>query len=177
MLLPEGQAWIQARTGQNISHDKLSPTHAPWEKERVQSNKRLWMSLTNEDLLELPDWRVVRIYLDAFAATSIMRRIFPVIDPDLFEETITTAYQQSSSSSRQISSRACVTAFLAFVCRLPPIKQLTQNTPVDHELLAYKTQFLISQVLQERATLDALQAITMLVSLISGSPFQCRSIS
>lgn len=177
LLLPEGQAWIQARTGQAISHDKLSPMHAPWEKERAQSNKRLLISLTNEDLLGLPDWRTVRLYLDAFTASSVMRRIFPVIDPDLFEETISVAYQQSTSSSRQMSSRACVTAFLAFVCRLPQIKRLTQNSPVDHELLAYKTQFLISQVLQEPATLDALQAITMLVRLSSDRPCQRRSIS
>lgn len=163
-LLPEGQAWIQARTGQAIAHDKLGPIHAPWEKERAQSNKRLLMSLTNEDLFVLPDWRTVRLYLDAFKASSVMRRIFPVIDPDLFEETISIAYQQSTSSSRQMSSRACVTAFLAFVSRLPPIKGDIQNSPVDHELLAYKTQFLISQILQEPATLDALQAVTMLVS-------------
>lgn len=169
-LLPEGQAWIQARTGQAIAHDKLSPMHPPWEKERAQSNKRLLMSLTNEDLLGLPDWRTVRLYLDAFTTTSAMRRIFPVIDPDLFEETISIAYQQSTSNSRQLSSRACVTAFLAFVCRLAPINRITQNSPVDHELLAYKTQFLIAHILQEPATLDALQAITMLVRLSSDCP-------
>jgi hypothetical protein len=94
-----------------------------------------------------------------------MRRIFPVIDCDLFEETIHAAYQQSSSSHRQISSRACVTAFLAFICRLPPIKDLTQETPIDHETLAGKCQFLIAQVLQEPATMDALQAVTMLVRI------------
>jgi hypothetical protein len=162
-LLPEGQAWIQSRTGQTISHDKLSPLHAPWEKERSQANQKLLMSLTSQNLFEPPDWRVVRLYFEAYKSSTVIRRIFPVIDCDLFEETIHAAYQQSSTGYRQTSSRACITAFLAFICRLPPIKMLARETPVDHESLAGKCQFMISQVLQEPATMDSLQAVTMLV--------------
>ncbi|CEJ53697.1 hypothetical protein PMG11_00046 [Penicillium brasilianum] len=170
-LLPEGQAWIQSRTGQTIARNKLSPMPAPWEKERAQVNKNLLMSLANQNLFDPPDERVVRLYFEAYRSSAVFRRLFPVIDCDLFEETLQAAYQPQSGGSRETSSRACVTAFLAFVCRLPTVKELAQETPVDHEALAGKCQFLISQVLQEPATLDAFQTVTMmtLYELASGN--------
>lgn len=168
-LFPEGQEWIKARTGQAVSIDKLSPARAPWEKERGQSFNTLLMNMNSLSPFELPDLGTVRVYIEAYKRSKVMRRIFPVIDPVLFEETVSTAYRQSISSFTygQASARVCVIAFLTFVSRLPPVNDIVgaiNIPPIDHDLLATRAQFLMPQVLQESASLDSAQAITMLVS-------------
>lgn len=169
-LFPEGQEWIKARTGQRSAIDKLSP--APWDKERGQTFNTVLMNLSVNTCnpYELPDWRTVQVYLHAYKSSKVMQRIFPIIDRDLFEETLNKAYSQSTSTLKygQASARVCVIAFLAFVSRLPHVKTIvnttTTTTPVDYDLLATKAQFFMPQVLQEPAGLDAAQAITILVS-------------
>lgn len=118
---------------------------------------------------ELPELGVLQAYLEAFKASKVMRRIFPVIDSELFDETIRKAYKQSSSSFSygQASARVCVIAFLTFISRLPLVKETVAALnvpPVDYDLLATRAQFLIPQVLQESPSLDSAQALTMLVS-------------
>jgi hypothetical protein len=59
-------------------------------------------------------------------------------------------------------------AFLAFVARLPPIKEFVMNSPlgeVDYDALAIRAQFFLTQVLQEPASLEGAQAVTILVSM------------
>ncbi|OQE13787.1 hypothetical protein PENFLA_c043G09707 [Penicillium flavigenum] len=169
-LFPEGQEWIKARTGQPLAIDKLCPERAPWDKERGQTFNTVLMNINMNTCnpYELPDWRTVQVYFQAYKNSKVMRRVFPVIDPELFEETIKTAYSQSPSTFRygQASARVCVIAFLTFVSRLPDVKRfvstITATAPVDHDLLATKAQFFMPQVLQESASLDAAQAITIL---------------
>ncbi|KAJ5666490.1 transcriptional regulator family: Fungal Specific TF [Penicillium maclennaniae] len=164
---PKGQAWIQARTGQTIASNKLSPTRAPWEKERGQATNNILIDLRSHDPFELPDPRILRLHVDAFKNSVLMRRIFPVIDPELFEETVTSAYQQSPNNFQfgQASTRACIIAFVAFTTRLPPVQtQVKASTtiPIDHDAMATRAQFLLSQMLQEPASLEGAQAVTML---------------
>ncbi|KAJ5505163.1 hypothetical protein N7463_008037 [Penicillium fimorum] len=169
-LFPEGREWIKARTGQEVAMDKLSPVRVPWDKARGKTFNTVLMNMNMNTCnpYELPDWRTVQVYFQAYKSSKVMRRIFPVIDPELFEETLTTAYSQSPSTFEygQASARVCVIAFLTFISRLPDVKDIvtatTTITPVDHDLLATKAQFLMPQVLQEPASLDAVQAITML---------------
>ncbi|CAI7621355.1 unnamed protein product [Penicillium bialowiezense] len=166
-LFPEGQEWITARTGQVVSLDRLSPARAPWEKERGQSFNTLLMNMNSLNPFELPDLGILRVYVEAFKRSKVMRRIFPVVDTELFEETISTAYKQSISSFTygQASARVCVIAFLTFVSRLPPVNEIVgalHIPPIDHDLLATRAQFLMPQVLQESAGLDSAQALTML---------------
>ncbi|KAJ5923844.1 hypothetical protein N7466_008031 [Penicillium verhagenii] len=168
-LLPEGQEWIRSRTGQTISSEKLSPTRAPWEKERGRISNTILMDLRNDDLFELPDRRSVQVYFDSYKRSTVMRRLFPVVDVDLFAETIDEAYRQSHSSFEfgQASTRACIIAFAAFVARLPPVVNDIRDPAcvsleIDHEVLASKAQFLLSQVIQEPASLEGAQAVTML---------------
>ena len=171
-LFPEGQEWIEARTGQHVSIDKLSPARAPWDKERGQTlnSVLLNMKMSTSNPYELPDWRTMQVYFQAYKSSNVMRRIFPVIDPELFEETIRTAYSHSLSTFRygQASARVCVIAFLTFVSRLPDVKHIVNTTTataaIDHDLLATKAKFFMPQVLQESASLDAAQAVTILVN-------------
>ncbi|KGO73956.1 Transcription factor, fungi [Penicillium italicum] len=169
-LFPEGQEWVKARTGQYSAIDKLSPARAPWDKERGQmlNSVMMNMKMNNCNPYELPDWRTVQVYFQAYKSSMVMRCVFPVIDPELFEETLKTAYSQSNSTLKygQASARVCVIAFLTFVSRLPDVKDIvsatTTTVPIDHELLATKAQFFMPQVLQEYASLDAAQAVTIL---------------
>jgi hypothetical protein len=171
-LFPEGQEWIKARTGQHSAIDRLTPARAPWDKERGQTFNTVLMDMSTNTCnpYELPDWRTVQVYFHAYKSSKVMQRIFPIIDQDLFEETLNKAYSQSTSTLKygQASARVCVIAFLTFVSRLPNVKTIvnatTMTTPVDHDLLATKAQFFMPQVLQESASLDAAQAITILVS-------------
>ncbi|KAF9239540.1 transcriptional regulator family: Fungal Specific TF [Penicillium roqueforti] len=169
-LFPEGQEWIEARTGQHVSIDKLSPARAPWDKERGQTLNSVLMNMNmnTSNPYELPDWGTMQVYFQAYKSSNVMRRIFPVIDPELFEETIRTAYSHSLSTFRygQASARVCVIAFLTFVSRLPDVKHIVNTTTataaIDHDLLATKAKFFMPQVLQESASLDAAQAVTIL---------------
>jgi len=166
-LLPGGQEWIQARTGQSISSDKLSPAQPPWETERGLTSYTL-KNMPSESLFDLPDRWVVRVYFDAYKSSAVMQCIFPVVDAELFEETIHAAYQQPQRGFKlgQASIRACIFAFLAFASRLPPVKMAVSCAsfaPIDHDALASKSQLLITQVLQDPTTLDGAQACTMLV--------------
>ncbi|OQD81585.1 hypothetical protein PENANT_c026G09190 [Penicillium antarcticum] len=175
-LFPEGQAWIEARTGQKIPIDTLSPSRAPWEKERGQSFNTLLMNMNALSPFDLPDYGVLQAHLEAFKASKVMRRIFPIIDFDLFDETIKTAYKRPGPTFGygQASARVCVIAFLTFISRLPHVKETLAAlniAPVDYDLLATRAQFLIPQVLQENPSLDAAQALTILtlVELSAGN--------
>ncbi|KAJ6014176.1 transcriptional regulator family: Fungal Specific TF [Penicillium herquei] len=170
-LVPEGQEWIQSRTGQTISSDNLSPARATWEKERGHSSNAILMSLRNHNhrVFELPPRQHVEYFFEGYKNTIIMRRIFPVVDDELFAVTIKEAYKQPQSSFKfgQASTRACIIAFLAFAARLPPVKGVLPIADytvldIDHETLASKAQFLLSQVLQEPASLEGVQAVTMM---------------
>ncbi|KAJ5973117.1 transcriptional regulator family: Fungal Specific TF [Penicillium vulpinum] len=168
-LFPEGQEWIKARTGQHVAIEKLCPARAPWDKERGQSFNTFLMNMNTCNPYELPDRETVQMYFQAYKSSRVMRRIFPIIDPELFEETLHTAYSQFSSTFKydQASARVCVIAFVIFVSRLPDLNDKVSAstmsaTPINHDQLATKAQFLMSQVLQESANLDAAQAITIL---------------
>lgn len=170
-LLPEGQQWVQQRTGQSIAFEKLSPARPPWEKQRALNSSALLMSLQTQNPFELPSQSVVDIYFDLYRS-ALMRLIFPVLDFVLFQETIKAAYQPQSSSRfyRPASARACIFSFIALASILHPpgLNQTPSHVPpVDSEAFAIKAQCLLPQVLQESASLDGLQTTVMLVSGLS----------
>ncbi|KAJ5554745.1 C6 transcription factor [Penicillium sp. DV-2018c] len=175
-LLPEGQEWIKARTGQSVAIDKLSPARVPWDKDRGQNFSTFLMNTNTKAIFELPEWETLQTYIKAYKSSKVMRRIFPVIDPELFDVTVNRAYAPSSLPFEhgQASAKACVIAFLTFVSRLSAVNEVIQKStihipPLDHDLLVAKAQFLLPQVMQEPAGLDTAQAITMLTLFELGS--------
>lgn len=165
-LLPEGQQWVQSRTGQKIAFDKLSPASPPWEKQRALSSNSRLMNLQTENPFELPPQDVVQAYFKIYRS-SLMQRVFPVVDPVLFGDTIRTAYQQLHPRNQygQASAKACVFAFVAFASILHSHDfDVTTLPPVDSETWATKAKCLLPQFVQETTTLDGLQAVMMLVS-------------
>lgn len=158
-----------------IAFDKLSPARPPWEKQRALSSNSSLMNPQTENPFELPPQGVVHVYFDIYRS-SLMQRVFPVVDPVLFGDTIRTAYQQSQPSDQygHASAKACVFAFLAFASILHGGDyDLASLPPVDSEAFATKAKCLLPQFMQETTTLDGLQSVTMLVSscLFSAKPY------
>jgi hypothetical protein len=127
------------------------------------------MNMLRQKLCGLPDRRLVRLYFDAYR-NSVMQRIFPVIDTDLFEETMVAAFSQPQSyfGQGQASSRICILAFLAFAASLPLVDIHLEDDSsflVDHESLASKSQLLLAGVVHEPPDMDVVQAVTMLARL------------
>lgn len=165
-LLPEGQQWVQARTGQPIAFDTA---RQPWEKQRALGSNSLLANMQTQNPFELPPENIVQVYLNVYSS-SLMQRIFPAVDPVLFRDTIRSAYKQTRSSNHygQASSKACVFAFIAFASILQCSGEDYQSNlpPVDSEAFATKVHCLLPQFTHETPTLDGLQAVTMLVSLV-----------
>jgi hypothetical protein len=116
---------------------------------------------------DLPDRDLVELNFNVYR-TSLMQRVFPVVDPVLFWTTINSAYKDrdSGSDSSHVSSKACIFAFSAFVSLLCNPCLLSQGRKMpyfDEEACSAKARYLLCQVLQEPPTLDGLQAVTMLV--------------
>lgn len=174
-LLPEGQRWVESRTGQTIAFEKLSPAKPPWEKQRAINSNALLMNLQARDPFQLPSLAVTESYFNLYKS-ALMRIIFPVLDFYLFRETIKIAYHSygSGESYRPASSRACIFAFIAFASLLhpPEASYNPQNVAaVDSEAFAIKAQCLLPQVLQESVALDGLQAAIFLVGCDFPSPW------
>lgn len=168
-LLPGIRKWVRACTGRAVSSDKLSPTSASRQHEQDQESSPVLASPPKQ-ILELPDWWVVRLYFDAYRKSPMMR-IFPIIEVELFQETIKAVYwpQQSGLRNAHASSRTCILAFLSFAARLPPVAIHLSVTPfptVEHGTMASKSQTLLTQVLGEPASLDIAQTATILASLL-----------
>ena len=117
-------------------------------------------------MFELPDRHAVEAHLNIFR-TTLMQRVFPIVDPILFPDTIKAAYSHSSLSAVRADVRACILSFLAFssILQVPEYKDRPLGLPpIDSEGLALKAQCLIPQVLREDASLEGLQALMILVS-------------
>ncbi|PYI05393.1 Zn(II)2Cys6 transcription factor [Aspergillus sclerotiicarbonarius CBS 121057] len=176
LLLPEGKRWVQSRTGQNISLSRLvSSNKPPWERQRALSSNALVMNPQTENAFELPDRALIENYMNLFSC-SFMRRIFPVLDPVLFKETIENAYQQRHLKFcyGKANLKASVFGFAAFVSLVPPPEFETQFRslpPLDGEANFTKAQCIVPQLLQESVSVEGLQAVTMLAlyELVTGN--------
>ncbi|KAL4742815.1 hypothetical protein BDV11DRAFT_202467 [Aspergillus similis] len=165
-ILPEGQEWVQSRTGQKLAFDQFTSNRAPWEKQRVQNSNAMLMHLQAPNALDLPDRQLIEISFNVYR-TSLMQRVFPVVDPVLFWTTIDSAYKErfSGSDGAHVSSKACIFAFATFVsglCNPCFVAQGKELPRFDEEACVLKARYLLCQVLQEPPTLDGLQAVTML---------------
>ncbi|KAL2854218.1 hypothetical protein BJX68DRAFT_254139 [Aspergillus pseudodeflectus] len=168
-ILPEGQEWVQSRTGQKLAFDKFTSLRTPWEKQRAVNSNDMLAQLQSPQLGELPDRHLLELSFEIYR-TSVMQRVFPVLDPMLFWSTIGSAYRERSSESDRCSAstKACIFAFAAFVGVLcsPCFAAQEQKLPrLDEEACIAKARYLLCEVLQEPPTMDGLQAVTILALL------------
>ncbi|KAL2855980.1 hypothetical protein BJY01DRAFT_231409 [Aspergillus pseudoustus] len=168
-ILPEGQEWVQSRTGQKLAFDKFTSLRTPWEKQRAVTSNDMLAQLQSPQLSKLPDRHLLEFSFEIYR-TSVMQRVFPAVDPVLFWSTIRSAYRERSSEHDRCptSTKACIFAFAAFVGVLcsPCFLDHGQKLPrLDEEACLAKARYLLCEVLQEPPTMDGLQAVTMLALL------------
>ncbi|KAE8356959.1 Zn(II)2Cys6 transcription factor [Aspergillus coremiiformis] len=176
LLLPEGQEWVQSRTGQAVDVEKLSPTRPPWEKQRALNSYALANDLKMGAAFDLPDRAVLEAHLERYRI-SLMQSVFPIVNPALFQETIDAVYRQAQPDSchAQAISKGCIFAFLAFSslimapCSAPEVQILPP--PVDGERYFMKAHSMVPQILQGTPTLDGVQTVVILAlfELVTGS--------
>ena len=153
----EGEKWIQTRAGSASTFRTLSATKLPWQ----QRKQRQLSAVPLDDDLELPDRSTVGAYFSVFC-NSALKLVFPIIDVDSFESTISQAYdtRQNSQLLDVISAKACVLSFMSIVVLMQG--KLEPYPTVDSEQCAAQARRLIPDIMLE-ANCASLQVCTMQV--------------
>lgn len=155
-----GRKWIEARTGQLLT---ITPLDLPlWYAQEQDYDG--FLSPTNFDL---PDLKVTEEYYNVFCDGHI-RYVFPMVDPELFKQTIATAYQPPGRmpSFQHARAKACVLSFISVISFMEPLAKVT---PIDFQKCALKAQYLLPQAMVD-TSIDGLQVAFMqcMINLFSG---------
>lgn len=160
-LLPESLQWIWSQSGLLVPFP--TPQHAPCETLGSKKSPP-----------ELPEEKLLRNFLDVYIC-SPTRRIFPVIDPALFDQTIKVAYLDDGTSYTQNqSAKACILTFMAMVSYLyhfDPSYHGAELPPIPRDAYIAHATALLPDLLQEPLDLDALQTIILIVG------FSCSALT
>lgn len=189
-LHEEGIQWIESKTGQKLVSalssvayrpgtgpgtvdDGQSPAPAPQSTTTSNVKNGEVLESQNPTDLTLPDtFDFVFMHLERFRYLRL-RHVFPVVDPDVFVNTITTAYQtpEAEVPYGYAGAKACIFAFLSFVSVLYSEEYLygpEQTFLIKNgSLYEAKAQRLVPQMLQEPASLDIAQTMMILVSALN----------
>lgn len=160
-----GEQWIYSRTGL-WPHFRNDDAFAFRETDHVPSAASALQSLKGPakqaEIQKLPERWITQALLDTFIASDF-RLVFPVVERELFEETIRVAYGApvTDATIEEIGSKACVLAFLCVTSH----HFATQDAAklVDSDACAKQAQLLISDFVED-ASLTTLQVMVMLVS-------------
>ncbi|KAJ5764733.1 fungal specific transcription factor [Penicillium odoratum] len=153
----QGQAWVENRSGESIIYNEIR-----------ESPESCYTSSTNTSTsdrappLTLPPISLVESSLESFLR-SRTRANFPLIDPNLFRETIQAAYGSSEIGPfRLISARICIATFLSFEAIFN--LDIERAPPFNFEEYISAAENALPQ-LTAGMHLDGFQACVMLVSL------------
>lgn len=151
----EGQRWVSLQTGQQVRWSEFRiPIYRPTSLSVLHLNE------PDTGLLDLIDQSTAKRILEPFFSLYAPR-VFPVIDPVLFETTLDTAYEildDPLSSPTHIAARACVLGALSIAGRVKTPSP--SPSPPDPERSAIKAQRLLS-LIPGSMSLDTL--ITVLI--------------
>ncbi|KAF3063145.1 hypothetical protein CFAM422_010496 [Trichoderma lentiforme] len=158
-----GEQWIYSRTGL-WPHFRNDDAFAFRETDHVPSAASALQSLKGPakqaEIQKLPERWITQALLDTFIASDF-RLVFPVVERELFEETIRVAYGApvTDATIEEIGSKACVLAFLCVTSH----HFATQDAAklVDSDACAKQAQLLISDFVED-ASLTTLQVMVML---------------
>ncbi|POR33856.1 Uncharacterized protein TPAR_05949, partial [Tolypocladium paradoxum] len=160
ILSERGREWISSRTGQeavldtfllfDFKVDRLSSTTSPTQ-----------FDVPQQELSELPEEHATHKAMDTLYHSSLQFSL-PVLDRDLFQETMTKAYGlpvDTNSSQSRVPAKACVWALHAIASRLQRVWNPSLLT--DGEKCASRAQALLGLVAEESNS-EALQAVLLL---------------
>ncbi|KAL7819111.1 hypothetical protein V8C26DRAFT_419965 [Trichoderma gracile] len=161
-----GEQWIYSRTGlwpRFHNDDTTSPSSGTTDQASpYASTCNIYNSqMTQPQNGALPDKSITLALLDAFT-NSDFRLVFPVVDRELFEETVRLAYDPSDENPtiHVIGSKACVLAFLSVSSH--HFRDQAVAKLVDTDACARQAQLLISDFIED-ASLTTLQVMVMLL--------------
>lgn len=157
----EGLQWVESRCGLNANLDRFARFFHAWGT-NPRSISDSPGPLLDQTYSQLPDREVIEAYKASFQS-SARHRIFPLVKDCLFSDTIRRAYQRPQDPSGSLDAVSCVYAFAAFVTATN--SRDTTIPAINGTDCAKEAQRLLSKVLKNPATLDALQTVLMLVCL------------
>ncbi|KAL7935569.1 fungal-specific transcription factor domain-containing protein [Trichoderma chlorosporum] len=159
-----GEQWIYSRTGlwphfrnEDAFSFRETTDHAP---SRAQALSPVRGPTKATEIQRLPERWITQALLDTFTKSDF-RLVFPVVERELFEETIRLAYGSPATNPtiEEIGSKACV---LAFVCVTSHhFSTLEAAKLVDSDACARQAQLMISDFVED-ASLTTLQVVVML---------------
>ncbi|KAL7791849.1 hypothetical protein V8C37DRAFT_416595 [Trichoderma ceciliae] len=160
-----GEQYIHSQTGQWPRFHNEDTSAFYEATDHVSSGalqlKPLKGQAKQTEIQKLPEKWVTHALLDAFV-NSDFRLVFPIVDRDLFEETIRQAYDSPDTNPtiEAVGSKACVLAFLSVTshhfCALDVAKL------VDSDVCAKQAQLLMPDFIED-ASLTTLQVMVMLL--------------
>lgn len=160
-LSREGRQWIESRTEGIDSLQALCATGPPWQVRRGIDSTFLRNLGNLAVVIASPSRDAVEQSVCMYSGHPL-KRIFPVIDEFLFNQTVELAYQsyRASPSVETVGAQACVLSFMALMalhCMCP-----LSNPPIDSDECAVKAEYLLPHVLHVN-TIDVFQTYYMLV--------------
>jgi hypothetical protein len=149
-----GRRWIESQTGQSLGFAQLD---MPLWHNRDRDHD----AFVSPADTELPDLTVTRAYYKSFC-DGHFRLVFPIVEPELFKQTIVAAYEPPGRGPRyrQARAKACVLSFLSIIGFMEPSARVP---PLDYNACALKAQYLLPQAMVD-TSLIGLQIAFMQVS-------------
>ncbi|KAF4989831.1 hypothetical protein FGRMN_8871 [Fusarium graminum] len=156
LLSEEGRNWIFLKTGQEVLFDPGAENYS----NPTQSFASHYYH-NPQDLYELPERSITERLFDAFIHSSFSL-VLPVVEPVLFKDTITLAYQPHKDGAPSLEHLSAKVGVLAFIAMTSLFQDPSIDMPdLDTELCGTKARYLLTNVL-EVATLNNLQVVFML---------------
>ncbi|UKZ68498.1 uncharacterized protein TrAtP1_009529 [Trichoderma atroviride] len=161
---PLGEKYIYAQTGQwphfhNESTFAFESTGQASSGVSNQYSPRGQLNRAPAD--QLPEQWITNTLFDLFLQSEF-RLAFPLVDRDLFKDTIRRAYEspETNPTIEEISSKACVFAFLSLSSH--HFAALSVSNHVDSDGCAKQAQILIADFIED-ASVTTLQVMVLLV--------------
>lgn len=164
ILSERGREWISSKTGQEGILNKSLLFDLPVHQ---LSSVTAELNVSHQNLTELPDEDATHNAIDSLYHSSL-RFSFPAFERSHFQETLTKAYGLSAYPNSNAAAKACVWAVHAVANHLQYVGN--KHPLMDGERCVSKSQALLGLVGDE-SSLDALQAVLLLVSKICGKSF------
>ncbi|UKZ68497.1 uncharacterized protein TrAtP1_009529 [Trichoderma atroviride] len=161
---PLGEKYIYAQTGQwphfhNESTFAFESTGQASSGVSNQYSPRGQLNRAPAD--QLPEQWITNTLFDLFLQSEF-RLAFPLVDRDLFKDTIRRAYEspETNPTIEEISSKACVFAFLSLSSH--HFAALSVSNHVDSDGCAKQAQILIADFIED-ASVTTLQVMVLLL--------------
>jgi hypothetical protein len=166
---PEGQKWIATRLDKSNITSLLEGVQ-PFLQTQPQLPKNPDSSLALSLRLSqshVPDEAFVRRCLAFYRSTSLFLA-FPVVDPLLFEETITEVYSSRASAGICTTrAKTCVLTFLCFQALFRSTRD-SEEIHIEHEDLFLELRRSVWLDCQD-VTLESLEVFVMMVGSLSST--------